>query len=284
MREGIHYFILCKNIKKIVFQKYYVKITRKKYSQEPVAIVYIARVTNEEEIELVDKFIKSLARYEVGANYKLYICFKDIKMKNLKIIRRILKETTYNEIFLPSGGYDIGSYSIIAKQISENKVIFFNTSTEVKKNNWLAKMMMNINKKYFIIGGSGSFETLSPVIQNHPIFPNPHIRTNGFLIDREFFLNITKEIEIKNKEEAWNIESGRNSLSAKIFKIDGQVCVVDKFGIGYDFERWPVSKTFRSSNQKNILFSDNRVREYANSESNYKNLLYLNTWGDRIWQ
>jgi hypothetical protein len=284
MREWIHYFILCKNIKKIAFQKYYVKITRKKYSQEPVAVVYLARVTDEEEIELVDKFIKSLARYKVGANYKLYIGYKDIKKKNLKIIRRILKETTYNEIFLPSGGYDIGSYVIMAEQISENKVIFFNTSTEIKKNNWLAKMIMNINKKYFIIGGSGSFETLSPVIQNQPIFPNPHIRSNGFLVDREFFLNIMKKTEIRNKEDAWNIESGRNSISDKIFKIDGQVCVVDKFGIGYDFKRWPVSKTFRLSNQKNMLFSDNRVREYANTETKYKNLLYLNTWGDRICQ
>jgi hypothetical protein len=285
IRQWVNYYILLTNIKKIVFLKYEIKRTQQKYSKEPVAVVYLARITDEVDIELVKKFAKSFIRYKVGVNYKLYIGYKDVKKSEyIRKIRYIFKELKINEIYLPPDGYDIQSYIRISKQISENKVIFFNTGTEMKTSNWLAKMLMNINKENFIIGGSGSYETLTPLIQNPPLFPNPHIRTNGFLIERKIFLNLTRGIRIKSKEDTWQFENGRNSLSAKLFENNGQVCIVDKFGIGYNFNRWPVSNTFRSSNQRNILFSDKQTREYAYSQLQYKNLLYLNAWGNKVCQ
>ena len=49
--------------------------------------------------------------------------------------------------------------------------------------------------------------------KNFNKFPNPHIRTTGFLINSRIFYNFIKEKDLFNKEDTLMIESGKKSLT-----------------------------------------------------------------------
>ena len=111
-----------------------------------------------------------------------------------------------------------------------------------------------------------------------PPFPNPHIRTNAFLIRRDLML----ELEVGDmgaKGEALWFESGRRSLTRQVLRRGLQVLVVGRDGVAYAPGDWPASHTFRSGNQANLMVSDNRTIEWAALDDSGREDLSVRTWG-----
>lgn len=115
-------------------------------------------------------------------------------------------------------------------------------------------------------------------LKNHPSFPNPHIRSNGFMVKREFFLEF-KDIE-NTKEACCEFESGFDGITAQVLKKGLSALLVGADGKAYPPEEWPQSRTFRLENQDNLITRDNQSSNYmVLSELERKVQAYM-SWGD----
>ena len=112
-----------------------------------------------------------------------------------------------------------------------------------------------------------------------PEFPNPHIRTNGFMIGRERLLDLGFQAP-GSKLGACAFESGADSLTARLRRKGLRALVVDKHGRGYDSQDWSRSSTFRLGAQENLLLHDKQTRSFdlmpPGTQATHRRV----TWGD----
>ncbi len=94
-----------------------------------------------------------------------------------------------------------------------------------------------------------------------PNFPNPHIRSNGFIIRRADLLREFPSIE-QAKHAAHLFESGPRSLTARLSAAGKSAVVVARDGTAYLPPDWPRSGTFRLGGQPNLLIGDNQTRAF----------------------
>jgi hypothetical protein len=107
--------------------------------------------------------------------------------------------------------------------------------------------------------------------------PNPHIRTNAFMIERDLFLSLQFP-PFTNKESLYRFESGRRSMTNQIIAMGLKPVVVGKNGNVYDIADWHVSSTFWKNQQENLLISDNRTRDYAEGTPAFRTTLENMAW------
>jgi hypothetical protein len=112
-------------------------------------------------------------------------------------------------------------------------------------------------------------------------FPNPHIRTNAFLIRRELMLDISVG-NLSVKADVLQFESGQRSLTQQVLRRGLQVLVVGRDGLAYPPDEWPASHTFRSGDQANLLVSDNRTEEWLGNPSPLKKKQAASAWGEKV--
>jgi len=116
-------------------------------------------------------------------------------------------------------------------------------------------------------------------IRRFPRFPNPHIRSNGFLIRRERLLQFDRST-IRSKSDAMIFESGLGGLTARLRRAGLAAIVVGRDGSGYDVATWPQSRTYRSGCQDNLLLFDNHTRLFVALSAGGKATHTRITWGD----
>ncbi|WP_152535496.1 hypothetical protein [Bradyrhizobium sp. Ai1a-2] len=122
------------------------------------------------------------------------------------------------------------------------------------------------------------------ILRNYSRYPNPHIRTNAFMIERELFLSL-KFPRLTTKEQAYQFESGRRSMTNQIIARGLRPVVVGRDGKIFDIEEWQRSSTFWENEQENLLVSDNRTCDYAEATPEFKRLLENLAWRHpRSWQ
>ena len=110
-------------------------------------------------------------------------------------------------------------------------------------------------------------------------FPNPHLRSNAFMIRRQLLLDFAFELD-NTKEAANRFESGPEGLPMRIAERDLKSILVGADGSNYDVNQWPKSRTFRLGDQSNTLVIDNHVRRFAKMSKWDKILHARITWGD----
>jgi hypothetical protein len=114
-----------------------------------------------------------------------------------------------------------------------------------------------------------------------PSFPNPHIRSNAFMLERQTLLALDLP-KVVSKIEGCEFESGATSLTARLRRRGLATLVVGKDGIAYDIGRWTSSRTFRLDNQQNVIISDNQVRNFNNYSPAERATHVAMTWGDYV--
>jgi len=115
---------------------------------------------------------------------------------------------------------------------------------------------------------------------NFPKYPNPHLRTNAFIIKREFWLSLNFP-GLGDKKQAHQFESGANSFTKQILRSGKSVLVMNKYGELFEPKFWNKSKTLWSYGQSDLLVSDNFTRQYEVS-SKENQLAFQNfLWGSR---
>jgi hypothetical protein len=123
-------------------------------------------------------------------------------------------------------------------------------------------------------GPGGTFDFVNAI----PPYPNPHIRTNAFMIERETFLD-TLPTSLATKKDSYLYESGPDSLTQQILRRGNKVVIVGRDGKCYDIDQWPKSGTFRLGDQYNLLVQDNQTRAFAALSRTEKRVFVETTWG-----
>lgn len=110
-------------------------------------------------------------------------------------------------------------------------------------------------------------------------FPNPHIRSNGFIVRRADFLRFKVE---PTKKSTYGFESGPNGLSITMLREGKRLVLVDRNGRCMDSEHWPTGGCFRSGNQENLMIADNQTRSYDELSQPEKHTHLLMSWGNSV--
>ncbi|MGZ4313532.1 MAG: hypothetical protein ACXVR1_15645, partial [Solirubrobacteraceae bacterium] len=156
---------------------------------------------------------------------------------------------------------------------------------------WLATMARCLaGDGVGLVGATGSWECpLSGAILplrlmragRYPAFPNPHIRTNAFMLERRRLLDI-RWPEITSKGQAYELESGNDGITRQIEAQGLRAVVVGRDGRAYDRDRWRESRTFRAGEQDNLLVEDNRTRQYEEAQGRWRRKLARLAWGQPL--
>jgi hypothetical protein len=251
------------------------------YKSDRIALVYLARGKDLNFLMSFKKFLFSYKKYNSGVQHDLYIIFKGFNNKaSLEKAEYLVKSLRCKKLYLEDKGFCTGSYLEAAKKIDSNKICFLKTSSRILSDNWLLKLSINLDQPNVgLVGATASFESLHAYNTLFPVFPNPHIRTSGFMIKRKYFIRLCSELRFESKHDTWLFESGPFSLTNKIYTQGKEAILVGRNGRGYTKNFWSGSNIFRMGLQDNLLIADNVTDFYIDSTSAYKNTLSFNTWG-----
>jgi hypothetical protein len=239
--------------------------------------------------EPVKRFLESYDRHPAGAEHVLAVALKGFRNgQDRSPWERELAASTHESLQMSAGGLDLGSYREAVERVRAERYCFLNTSSEVLCEGWLGHLERHLlAPDVGLVGAGGSFESayssaprpLRLLRRDFEPFPNRHLRTNGFMLERELVLDLDW-VAPRSKRRAWALESGRRSISRQVWERGLDVRVVGCDGVAYPSERWRESSTFRSGAQRNLLIADNRTRQYDQADPATKLQLEEMAWGD----
>jgi hypothetical protein len=245
--------------------------------------------------------------FPAGIEHKLLFVLKGFQKRYIpKNVDRLLGDFDHQILVIDDCGYDIGAYFAAAQSFDAKYFCFLNSFSEILGENWLLKLYRHLTLEGVgMAAASGSWESiysnfliacqdgtklphkqlmrmwrrLSLKVQFVP-FPNPHLRTNGFIISRDLVLRVKKST-IRSKKDAHLFESGKNGLSSQIRAMGFKLILVGLDGQGFNEKDWYLSNTFRFGNQKNLLIADNQTYDFQNKDLDGRKLLSKLAWGDK---
>ncbi len=260
-------------------------------------------------------FINSYINSEPNYKHQLIIAFNGMALEYPNKINEYLsfmetRNVKADKCLYFDNGQDIEIYQKSAAAVNTKFVFIFNTFSEIGIKNWLKYYIDNFTDQVGVISATSSYQSnYSTVFQTHPFkwesakgflynyrkyklfikalfywrflfkpYPNPHVRTTGFMVRREEFLSINPG-RINNKFKAYQFESGRKGMTNYYLKKGLKVLVMDKFGKTYGPDEFKNSDTFWIGEQENLLVSDNQTRIYRDADPAYRKLLTKLAWG-----
>ena len=250
-------------------------------AKQTIAVAYLARGADSNWLLSFERFINSYTRNDAGIEHSLYVIFKGFANNtDLKNGRALFNCIPHETIFLNDDTLDIGAYIEWANMIKEDLICVFNTGSEILAPNWLRKLAVNLEiSNVGLVGATASYESLNELNGTFSLFPNSHIRTSAFMINRKLFLSMTEGLEISSKIDAYHFESGRKSLTRQVLAKGMEVLLVGRNGRGYSPKFWATSDTFRQGAQNNLLVADNQTRDYLALTWTQKRECIVKTWG-----
>jgi hypothetical protein len=249
-----------------------------------IAVLFLARGADPAWKSSVARFVESYRRFPAGIEHRLYVIFKGFAGEGDRAdAQALFAGFDISPIDLADDGFDIGAYLNAARQVREEFVCFLNTNSEIVGAEWLSRLATNLAKpEVGMVGATGSLESNARFNPLFPPFPNVHLRSNAFMLNREILLEIGKELVIRDRWDALLFESGPQSLSRQIRARGLQLLVVGRNGEGYPPESWSSSDTFRQSAQENLLVADNRTRDYQGLTEKARQAMAQVTWGEYL--
>lgn len=264
-------------------------------------------------IDLFRKFIASYKKHPAGYEHKLVFLFNGVQNEEELIPYQQFaseQELQYESFHLQKG-WDLEAYRWVASKLDTKYILFLNSYSQFRGENWLAYFLKAAELPGVgIVGATGTYHSIFSMIRYETklkwesgkgfnenfgkyklliknfflyrlwfaSFPNPHIRSNGFVIERNVFLSLTF-ISIRKKYDAYRLESGRIGFTRQILRKGMKPVIVDKNGNTYELEKWKDSNTFWISDQANLLISDNQTAKYLEAGSQQKKFFTFIAWG-----
>ncbi len=249
-----------------------------------IAVAYLARGADESWRSSCERFLDSYHKHCPGIEHSLHVLFKGFP--NIGVLdeaKNLFDGVCHAPVFLDDDRFDVGAYIEWANQVEEDVVCVLNTASEILAEDWLLKLAVNLAlPNVGLVGSTGSYESMSELDKAFPKFPNIHIRSNAFMIDRKLFCRITRGLVIANKIDAYHFENGLQSMTRQVLAMGKGVLLVGRNGRGYSPKFWATSDTFRQGTQKNLLVADNQTRAFSALPWSKKKEFVFRTWGKYI--
>jgi hypothetical protein len=240
--------------------------------------------------EPLERFVASYRRHSAGIEHRVLLAFKEFRDPvRLEEARAAVAGIPHESVEMPEPMLDLIAYPELARRAGSRHLFCVNSNSEILAPGWLAKMHRHITTPGIgLVGATASYESISsqaPLItrplraRQFPRFPNPHVRTNAFMMERETMLRLDWG-HARSKTAAWKVESGTRSITRQVWEQGLDALVVGRDGVGYPRERFPESETFRRGTQANLLVADNRTRDYDAAGEARRRELTAVSWGD----
>ncbi len=233
----------------------------------------------------LERFLDSYGRRRAGIDHRLVVVFNGFSNERGAPLET-LAGVDFEPLHLPERLLDLAAYRAAAEAVRATDLCFLNSYSEVLADGWLEKLHRHLSAPGVgLVGATGSYEQsasspLARIVDRRRLvpFPNPHIRTNAFMISRELMLGLECG-DMRKKAAAWQLETGPQSMTRQVGQRGLEALVVGNDGEAYPRERWNESQTFRSGNQENLLVADNRTLEYAEADEATRLWLAELAWG-----
>jgi hypothetical protein len=111
-------------------------------------------------------------------------------------------------------------------------------------------------------------------------FPAAHVRTNAFAIRSETMRRLRMP-RLRNKTRAWQLESGRGSITEQIRSGGLEALIVGRGGSRYHPPEWADSDTLWQADQGELLVADNQTERYRLGDLDLRTLLSKVAWGSK---
>jgi hypothetical protein len=266
-----------------------------------LTVIHLARGSNGPAP--LERFLESYRAHDAGAAHTLLVVFKGYADENA-LMRDEAHAHAFGAETLRLGRddlFDIGAYRESARTVESRYVAFFNSFSEIVANEWLARLYCGIRRDGVgLVGATGTWESLaSNAFQEmkerplpgyavgwlykwrfSPHFPNPHIRTNGFIMQRDAFLAL-KAQETRSKQLAYAFESGWSSMTRQIERQGLKALVAGRDGRYFDKIDWAKSGTYCADGQSNLIVQDNHTRKYDEGSAALRREFQCRAWGKR---
>lgn len=282
-------------------------------SQPNICVVHLVRQKN--GLEPLNQFLTSYRKHPAGVDHALLVLFKGFSGRKVpEEYESALREIPHERMHVDDRGFDITPYFKAAESVHADYFCFLNSFSIILGGDWLTKLYHAITRPGVgVAGATGSYQGISPdwratrdagdvvgrsawkqKILNLPFvarmntfrhsifipyFPNPHVRTNAFMLGRETMLLLRPKITT-TKSQAYRFESGKAGMTRQILEMGKTACVVGSDGNIFGMEDWKESNTFWISEQQNLLISDNQTRRYQQSEAQSRRTYTWFAWGE----
>lgn len=261
-------------------------------------------------VETFKRFISSYKQNSGGLDHKLLVVFNGFKNdRELDSYFELLEGISFSPLVLSRSVQDIPAYYAAARGVNSEFVCFLNSYSVLLDEDWLTKLYAYVvQDSVGIVGATGSYQSLYCSIKESMLgvegrfillrlasfprrqltlrrlkahfdpFPNPHIRSNAFMLARDLMLR-SKHSRIRTKMEAMRFESGKDNLTRQIQSSGLKALVVGRDGKAYEQAEWFDSQTYKSGEQSNLLVADNRTEQYAMADAEARKVMAKTAWG-----
>lgn len=270
-----------------------------------ICVIHLVRKKN--GLEPFRSFVSSYMGHRAGVEHDLMIIYKGFSSKaDMAPYEKLLQSVPHSNMQVADIGYDLRAYFFAAEKLNNKYLCFLNSFSIILEHEWLSKLYQHITQPNVgLVGATGCWGSLiigkQSTNKNLPVwkkilrkllwrvirmymrqyfldFPNPHVRTNGFMISRNVMLRIKKGL-ILTKLHAYRLESGKQSITKQVMGMGLKPIVVGRDGIGYEIKDWLASNTFWHGNQENLLIADNQTRRFSEDNLDLRQLLETFAWG-----
>jgi len=249
-----------------------------------IAVAFLARGEDAACYSAWERFLNSYRQHCPGVDHSLYVIFTGFaNARALDEAKRLFGGVRYQPVLLRDDRCGIGACIELASRIHEDLICVLDTPSEILADDWLRKLAVNLAlPNVALVGATGSYESPSQLKQSSPMFPNPHIRLNAFMTDREALRSIGSNQVFAEPLDALHFESGRQSLTRQILAMGRDILLVGRNGRGYSPMWWPTSDTSFQGTQSNLLVADDQTRGFAALRWPAKRAVALSAWGSYI--
>lgn len=275
---------------------------------ETLGVVYLAWAPLGPEP--VRSFLRSYRAHAAGIAHELVIVLNGAPADSAKAnsqaggaltqrqLTTELAEIEHRLIVLDRPTLDLAAYGLAARELSHPRLCFLNSYSVILADGWLAIFAQALDDPNTgLAGASASWESQSRWIRgrtrhwpyqllrlraarrDYPRFPNPHIRSTAFMIDRANLLPMDLD-RARDKRDTYLLESGRRSITRQILERGLRAVVVGRDGRVYGVKGWALSRTYRSGEQENLLVADRRTQDWAVASPRLRRRLSRDAWGE----
>ena len=249
-----------------------------------IAVAFLARGGDAACHSSCDRFLNSYRQHRCGVDHSLYVIFEGFAdARALDEAKHLFGSVRHQPVLLRDDRCGIGACIELANRIHEDLICVLDTPSEILADDWLRKLAVNLAlPNVALVGATGSYRSLGQLKQSSPMFPNPHLRLNAFMIDREMLRSIGSNQVFAEPLDVLHFESGRQSLTRQILAMNRDILLVGRNGRGYSPKWWPTSDTCFQGTQSNLLVADDQTRGFAALRWPAKRAIALSAWGSYI--
>lgn len=256
-----------------------------------------------------DAFFGAYRAHPAGRPHELIVACKGWRSEaDLDHVRRLAAGAGGKILELPDEGFDWGTYFRVAGSVGHEWICCLNTHSRPRAEGWLDSLVNAADAPGVgAAAATGSWGSIAPFprpepdlgqlalyparlalfamgtirgLSEFPLYPNPHLRSNAFVIRRERLLEFAGGHRIPiEKRDTHRLESSRRGLTRYLASHGLGVVVAGADGRSYPPDRWVESATFRVPGQPNLLIEDNQTDFYTLADRFRRRRLERASWG-----